>query len=72
MREFFSTYFFPGPALALLGVYLAFVAYLNDTGLSQSSVELGLPSAALVVGVNAIAALLSVVGFCCTVGHRKR
>lgn len=41
MGEYFTNRFFPGPALALIGILLAVAGYVNFDGFAASSVELG-------------------------------
>lgn len=67
MREYFTNYFFPGPALAMVGVLLAVVAYVNLDGFASTGIELGLSRFAVPALVNGLAILFGVVGFCCTI-----
>lgn len=69
MREFLTNYFFPGPALSLLGILLAVAGYMNFEGLAASSVELGLSRLAMPAVVHVLAVLFGAAGFACTISR---
>jgi hypothetical protein len=71
MSEFFTTYFFPGPALAIIGVLLAVAAYVNLEGFATAGIELGLSRFAGPAVVNVVAVFFSLAGFCCTIWRRN-
>lgn len=71
MREYLTSYFFPGPALALLGVFLAVAGYMNFDGFAGSSVELGLSRLVVPAVVGFVAVLFGAAGFACTIFRRS-
>lgn len=72
MSEFFSNYFFPGPALAVLGIYVALVNYFNWDEFAKASVQFGLTSANTLPGlVGILASMIRAAGFLCVVLRRR-
>ena len=72
MSNFFLHYFFPGPALAVLGIYVAVVNYFNWDELAKASVDLGLPWSNSLPGVVGILAMtISFAGLLCVVFRRR-
>lgn len=64
MSDFFANQLSPGPALGMLGIFIAIATYFNWNELATASVQLGLPSANVLLNLMGIfATMVSVAGF---------
>jgi hypothetical protein len=72
MSDFFANHFFPGPALGMLGIFIAIATYFNWNELATASVQVGLPSANALPGlVGIFATMVSTAGFIYVVVKRQ-
>ena len=69
MSDFFTSRFFPCTALALIGMFIAAVGYVNFNEFAASSVELGLSRLTLPAVIGTVAVLFSIAGVLCSFRH---